>query len=251
MRIDKNWKILDKIGEGQYGNVNKACLNKDCSYVFKWIQFIDNEQTSYNKNDAENEIKMQDLFYSFGVSPPVLESHICENGAFIIMPALQKTFYELLEESEPDKKKLEEIIYSSAELIERLNKKGYYHGYIHLNNIMTDGNRMYLIDTGYSSKIENEEDQSLDMNDFIDRLLFYATTALSYEIFLIQNAKKYDIPINDNDIKRFIYGAKLTKKQQEIYDKIKPDSKEVEKNKETNKQIYRQTNRARRRTNKQ
>ena len=156
-----DWELHDKIAEGMSGDIYSACCKDDCKYILKWQKFGGGE---VGENTFKNEIKYQNIFADLGFSVPVVESYICEEGAFLIMPALDITLLTILRESNIEDVKA--AVLEALDLIENLHEKGYYHGDTHLGNIMYGENmrdnmqdKLYLIDLESAGELTPEEER--------------------------------------------------------------------------------------------
>lgn len=235
LKCGYGYDVTDKIGEeSMYGDIWKACCNKDCSYVLKWQKYTGG---TVNKEYIQNEINLQKIFAEFGVSPPVIDSWFCVNGGIIIMPMLVKTAKYLLQTATNDDD-INFVIDSSLSLLDYIHEQGYYHGDPHLNNIMTDNqDRFYLIDMGASGKgVENDfiSDYKIfigDLQHFTDDIIVTSQQMLNY------NAKKYMKSDTKDKIMNIVYGLD---KESDLYEKIKvtdEQSLEIEDNKEKQKAL--------------
>jgi tRNA A-37 threonylcarbamoyl transferase component Bud32 len=222
-----------------YGEIWNACCEKDCRYVLKWQKYTGGD---LNKSFIENEIKMQNIFAELNVSIPVTDSWFCDDGGVIIMPALKYTLRYLLETT--DIEFLDDLIYESLGLLDFIHENNYYHGDPHLNNIMSDGERLYLIDMGSSNVIKNEDDYYYDYTVFIDDLRYYIDNIpTTIDKMLLENAREYiKKNLSEKDTvtstyQNYISGLEYDKN---IYEKIKvTDSKILEKNKEKKEHLER------------
>jgi serine/threonine protein kinase len=168
--LDCNWELHEKIGEGAYGDVYKACCgNKSCNYVLKWQKFSGGE---INSNTVKKEIESQNKLAELNLAVPITESYICEEGAFIIMPALKTTLADIIKEESPQK--VITSINETLNMLEFLHEHDLAHGDPHLENIMSDGTRLYFIDfdslQNFSKHYPESEDFSRFMSDLEYRI---------------------------------------------------------------------------------
>ena len=174
------WQIVSKLGEpSAFGELWAACCVESCSYVLKYQRYgkIISEDGSYSgtiePENIENEVHIQNILASKGIAPTVIDWwHCSSEGAAIVMNALKETVASLLYRYtlfEIRKVILEQCVV----LVAKIHSLGYYHGDIHLKNIMVDYDpskkvlardynmesfdlmnyRFYLIDFGLSGKL--------------------------------------------------------------------------------------------------
>jgi tRNA A-37 threonylcarbamoyl transferase component Bud32 len=174
-----DWELDSKIGEGAYGDVYKACCEDSCKYVLKWQKFVGGE---ISPNTVKKEIENQELFAKLGFAVPVTESHICEEGAFIIMPSLKKTLAESVKKDSV--KTIISNVYQVLDMLEAIHDEGYYHGDPHLENIMysISEDRFYFIDLESVGKISDSYPESEDFSRFL--------SSFEYEIESLPESEK-------------------------------------------------------------
>jgi len=131
------WKAVSAIGEGMYGTVWQACLNdQECQYVLKYMPFKSSLDPR-SIEDIKKEIEIQQAISKFDLAIPVIDSWFCEDGGVLVMRSLKKTVSALLEEYKTIKVRLM-ILGECLGLIAKLHRYQYYHGDLHLSNIMVN-----------------------------------------------------------------------------------------------------------------
>jgi tRNA A-37 threonylcarbamoyl transferase component Bud32 len=227
------YEVMHRMGENSvYGEIWNACCEKDCRFILKWQKYTGGD---LNKSFIENEIKMQNIFAELNVSIPITDSWFCDDGGIIIMPALKYTLRYLLDTN--DAEFSEELIYESLGMLDFIHESGYAHGDPHLNNIMSDGDRLYLIDMGSAGVIKSDEDYYYDYEVFIDDLRYYTDNIVTTaDKMLLENARNYiKKNVSEKDKVLLVYQNYISGLQydKDIYEKIKVTDLEIlEKNKE-------------------
>ncbi len=129
------WRIVPtKTGKGQFGSVWMACLHTDCSYVMKIIPL----KKGFGLRSFKREVTAQKHLASRGLAVDVFDSWVCEDPkvGVIIMKVLDMTagsFFSDLGKSTFDQ---EVLISSIIGLVQETHRVGYFHGDLHLGNIM-------------------------------------------------------------------------------------------------------------------
>ena len=126
------WEILNRFGEeANYGEIYSVCLKSNCDYVLKYMPY-DNENT---EEAIINEFNIQTECAKFDLCLPVIDAWLCDEGGAIVMGKLDYTVANLFLLYKSDfvrNKILQSILY----LIRELHSHNFYHGDLHLNNIM-------------------------------------------------------------------------------------------------------------------
>ena len=128
----ENWEIVSKFGEKcNYGKIYAGKLGRACNFILKYL--------AYDKGNTDemidNEIKMQRECAQFGLCLPIIDFYYSEIGGTLVMRKLDYTIANLfLQYKSLAVRNL--ILSNILFLIERLHSKGFYHGDLHLNNIM-------------------------------------------------------------------------------------------------------------------
>ena len=204
---NKNKKVI-KLGEGFQGSVyklnNSMCVKIEISNL-----------NSYAIENFNNEYYISKLCGKYNISPKIYKKKIFYNKfnskliKLIYMEYIDGlTLYDFIKKYKPSAKKIENINKIINKKINILHKIGFLHQDLHEGNIMIHNNKnkiidIYIIDFGYSVKINNR-----------NRIIFennydYKKKLLNYFIY-----KKY-ININWKILN------KLTNKIKDIYQNIK------------------------------
>lgn len=192
------WLLPGQIDSGGNGDIWAACCSTDCKYVLKYQTYFSEpigDQYYGKKLTPEGfyeEISIQEKIQKLGIAPKVIDHWECDdkNGCVIIMEALDETIMSLL--NRYDNKTNMEIIKKCIDIINIMHSAGYYHGDLHLKNIMVKSNRdvstkkggieglhYYLIDFGLSGIISDRKYIRDDFNMFINSINSYSELSKS------------------------------------------------------------------------
>lgn len=166
------WGTISRFGEEcNYGEIYVGKLGKVCNFVLKYLSY----ENSNTDEMIDNEIKMQNECAKFGLCLPLIDFYFSETGGTLVTRKLDYTIANLFLQYKS--LAIRNLILSNVLLlIERLHSKGFYHGDLHLNNIMVkakevqktveDENELefymsqnytyYFIDFGKAGKMEDE-----------------------------------------------------------------------------------------------
>ncbi len=127
-----DWQRLSKFGEKcNYGKIYSGKLGKACNFVLKYLPY-DNGNTD---EMIDNEIKMQMKCSKLDLCLPLIDFELSETGATLVMRKLDCTIANLfLQYKSLAVRNL--ILSNVLLLIEKLHSNGFYHGDLHLNNMM-------------------------------------------------------------------------------------------------------------------
>ena len=126
------WEILNRFGEeANYGEIYSVCLKNNCDYVLKYLPF----ESENTQEGIVNEVNIQTECAKFNLCLPVIDAWLCDKGGAIVMGKLDYTLANLflLYKSDNVRKK---ILHEMLFLIQTLHSHNFYHGDLHLNNIM-------------------------------------------------------------------------------------------------------------------
>lgn len=154
------WELGGQVGAvSSYGTVWEACLHDKCSYVLKYMPLRNVEaETSTTHEQIRREMTITIDCAKHGLAPEVYDAWTCPSGGAMVVHKLESTLLQALSTctSLPEFLSLIERAYA---LVRRLHKLGYYHGDLHLNNVMlSKSDRMYLIDFGHAGLISTGEE---------------------------------------------------------------------------------------------
>jgi len=182
--VDKRWEVVDRVGDPSgVGEIWLACCDAECSYVLKYQRFGKTVSSkgeyaaSITNDDFLREVSIQRSMSKIGLAPPVIDEWECTgtttstsgtgvDGGVMIMPALNETVFSLLQRYKDSNIRMQ-ILRECIDLIIKMHAAGYYHGDLHLKNIMVSiqpgslrrseyGShtyRYFLIDFGLSGKL--------------------------------------------------------------------------------------------------
>jgi len=179
----RKWEIVEQFGDpGAFGEIWLACCSQDCEYVLKYQRYGKKVSSSgvysstITSNDFYNELKIQKALVLAGIAPRVVDWWECgtedDGGGAMIMEAMNETVFSLLKRY--DRSVLVDIIKECINIVDKMHQLGYYHGDLHLKNIMVrDANpgkgdyyshnyRYYLIDFGLSGYLTSK---NMDLAD--------------------------------------------------------------------------------------
>ena len=163
------YKRFQRFGEeANYGEIYSACLGKDCEYVLKYLAF-DNCNT---EDEIRNEIEMQNECAKINLALPVIDFWFSNDGGSIVMHKLDYTAANLFTVYKTDAERML-ILANILVILNKLHSNGFYHGDLHLNNIMTKGIDYYFIDFGMSGRLTSLtlNKRYKDYADIYDHLL--------------------------------------------------------------------------------
>ena len=166
------YKRFERFGEkANYGEIYSACLDRDCQYVLKYLSF-DNGNT---EQGIRNEIKIQNEVAKINLALPVIDYWFSEEGGSIVMDKLDYTTANLFTVYKSDAERTL-ILANILAILHKLHSNGFYHGDLHLNNIMVKGKDYCFIDFGMSGKLDMNSDldskkKYKDCGDIYDHLL--------------------------------------------------------------------------------
>ena len=155
-RHGTDWRLPTKqVGKGAYGTIYEVCKKKpaDCNYVMKIIPFGGIFRTPFYR-----EVNLQKEAAALDIAPPVSESWVCEdlNLGVIIMPSLEKTLWDILQDETIETKTKDEYIKDAETILRTLNNNNIYHGDAHVENFMIDNTgHLKIIDFGESFKFSS------------------------------------------------------------------------------------------------
>jgi tRNA A-37 threonylcarbamoyl transferase component Bud32 len=172
-----------------FGEIYQACNGDDCEYIMKYQEFEygRNSKEKITEEDFLKEVDLQNQISMYGLTIPVVDSWICKDGCSIVMKKLKCDLIQLLDQYS-NRSVIKEILYESISLIQKLHILGYYHGDLHLGNIMVD-----------YENIDGVEDE----------LETYRMR--KHKFYLIDFGMTNYIPIDDRSVITFDYGKFLAR----------------------------------------
>lgn len=186
------WELLDQVGDpGAFGEIWLACCDKECDYILKYQRYgktVSSKgeySSTITPEDFHREVEIQRNMASIGIAPKIADSWECgpegEEGGAIIMEALNETLFSLMNRYGNTPKKME-ILKRCIDVIHKMHLAGYYHGDLHLKNIMFKEPSLgdwhfYLIDFGLSGKL-TKQTQEREKKDF-DTLILRSEDVIS------------------------------------------------------------------------
>ena len=158
------WKIGKNIGEpSATGKIFLACCSEKCKYVLKEVYFSQRSQEQRSmgylqmtKDKFLNEVYIQKYLAENNLAPDVYQIFLnSEKGAFIMdgmKDTARRAIIDIIDEGVDVREKINGVLTSVYELIERIHNLGIYHGDTHLNNFMrkNETENWLLIDFGMS-----------------------------------------------------------------------------------------------------
>ena len=126
------WEILNRFGEEAcYGEIYTACLENKCDYVLKYMAY-DNDNTA---EGITNEVNIQKQCSKLNLCLPVIDAWLCDEGGAMVMNKLDYTMANLFMQYKSEH--IRNLILSNIiMLLDKLHMNGFYHGDLHLNNMM-------------------------------------------------------------------------------------------------------------------
>lgn len=173
------WRIKEELGSGTYGSVYETCRVLDCNYVMKF-----QGESNYDSINANIEIDMMRKAYNIGVAPKLVAYYVDDQYALLIMERMKTTLDDVLKHHR-DMSPVEfvNLMNSVVDLVETLHDGGIVHCDLHFGNIMLNTsyssirtklfhgnirNELKLIDFGFASDIEKNEEMPDEMYDFYE-----------------------------------------------------------------------------------
>ena len=164
------YKRFERFGEkANYGEIYSACLDRECQYVLKYLPF----DNGNSEQGIRNEIEMQNEVAKINLALPVIDYWFSDEGGSIVMDKLDYTAANLFTVYRSDAERTL-ILANILMILSNLHSSGFYHGDLHLNNIMIKGRDYYFIDFGMSgrmNRLTNLKNKYKDYGDIYDHLL--------------------------------------------------------------------------------
>ena len=134
-RHGTDWSLpTKKVGKGAYGTIYEVCKKKpaDCNYVMKIIPFTGIFRTPFYR-----EVNLQKEAAALEVAPPVSDWWECEdlNFGVIVMPSLEKTLLNILQDETIETKTKDNYIEVSKTILQMLNDNNIHHGDAQVENL--------------------------------------------------------------------------------------------------------------------
>jgi hypothetical protein len=152
--VNNKYKILDKIGNGQFGNVYQAVHKKtDAQVAIKFenqdggTKLLQHETTilNYLRNEGVKQI------------PTVLWYGLYGENLCLVMTLFECSLLQHIQSRTLTVEKKYNVIRLSLSVLESIHKKGVIHRDIKPENIMIKDGALYLIDFGFSTFFINEK----------------------------------------------------------------------------------------------
>ena len=186
----EGWELPTKwLGKkGSFGSMAEVCKKgaTDCDHVMK-IMSVDAKRKGSPPRELrthlkvtpeqfEKEVELQKEAAGLGVAPPVCDSWECPLGededkdpsiGVIIMPILQKTLKDILDDDSVEDAEKEAYIFEAKSILKELNGINIQHRDCKLENFMIDGNgKLKIIDFGLAQKFEPCDFNHVDMTEW-------------------------------------------------------------------------------------
>lgn len=154
----QTWLAQTRVGEHIHaGEMWKACCQENCNFVIKY----QNITNPYEENKIHNEIRTQYELAMLGLTPGITSAWACSKGIAFVMPALKLTVRRLIIDSD-DSSSVRNILSKVFGMVTKLHAHGYYHGNLHMNNIMIDSkNKYYFIEVATSNKFSDKYEEKI------------------------------------------------------------------------------------------
>lgn len=144
------WTKISKLGKGKEGTTFIVIDSKGREFAMKTFK----KKKSSNK--IEKEFKLQKKAFKFGVAPKPIEYN--KDEKWIVM---EKMDHHLIDNISNFSKNDQIRI---LEIFKKLDEAKVFHNDANLSNYMVKNNKIYLIDYGFSKKINNNLIKSLETN---------------------------------------------------------------------------------------
>jgi len=186
----ERWELPTKwLGKkGSFGSMAEVCKKgaTDCDHVMK-IMSVDAKRKGSPPRELrthlkvtpeqfEKEVELQKEAAVLRVAPPVCDSWECPLGededkdpsiGVIIMPILQKTLKDVLDDDSVEDAEKEAYILEAKSILKELNGINIQHRDCKLENFMIDGNgKLKIIDFGLAQKFEPCDFNHVDMSEW-------------------------------------------------------------------------------------
>lgn len=214
---ESGWKPKRVIGRGQYGQVHNICCADNCNYVAKLQMACDD----FTLKGILKELKYQNIFAKDDITIPIIDHFLyypneeiqsqlglsCKRFMVFIMPSLKMTLDKLVAQYYFSDMDIKDIINVIAKYIVDalqkyqliIEKYKLSHDDAHPDNIMiSQDNKVYLIDFGHVQKIYTQQDIDDTVTTILERLF-----DLDYDRNLYMSIlPSFDYQVTD-DIMRF------------------------------------------------
>lgn len=151
----KRWRPSQRIGKGYFGAVYSLESNGDL--VIKITRLVQEDEYSPQipLSSFSQRVQIQEKLARLGYSVPVVDSWECEGEyGVVVMKRLREDLKSYL--SHIPKDRYMDIISRVYALVFAVHATGIVHGDIKLENIMVDGDKLYLIDFDYAREAQPE-----------------------------------------------------------------------------------------------
>lgn len=152
--VNNKYRILDKIGNGQFGNVYKAVHKKTNTYVA--IKF---ENLDSGTKLLQHETTILNYLRSEGLRqvPTVLWYGLYGENLCLVMTLFEFSLFQYIQSRTLTLEKIYNIIRNCLSILESVHKKGVIHRDIKPENIMIKDGALFLIDFGFSTFYINDK----------------------------------------------------------------------------------------------
>jgi len=162
--INSKYKIIDKLGKGNFGTIYKGIIEKKNTHVAIKIESLD------AANSIKHEVRIINYLYSKGVNriPQVYwygifkEQHRC-----LVMKYYETSLIDFINSKESNKHVIliNRIFIKMIEILESIHEHFVIHRDIKPENFMISNNELYLIDFGLATFYIDENENHIIMKE--------------------------------------------------------------------------------------
>lgn len=152
--VNNKYRILDKIGNGQFGNVYKAVHQKTNAQVAIKFENLDNDiKLLQHETTILNYLRNEGLRQI----PTVLWYGLYGENLCLVMPLFECSLFHYIKSRTLTSEKIYNIARSCLSIVESIHKKGVIHRDIKPENIMIKDGALFVIDFGFSTFYINDK----------------------------------------------------------------------------------------------